>query len=58
MSAKAVFTNREGKKIKILIKDTYPITGCKLKELPDYFMTKEQRGNIKKEIMPYDIFTP
>lgn len=44
-------------KIKVIIKDSYKLIASPLKNMPEMFLTKEQTKEIKKEVMPYDIYS-
>lgn len=43
-------------KHKIIIKDSYKLIANPLKDLPEMFLSKEECKDIKKEVMPYDLY--
>jgi hypothetical protein len=43
-------------KHKIIIKDSYKLIANSLKDLPEMFLSKDECKEIKKEVMPYDLY--
>lgn len=43
-------------KHKIIIKDSYKLIANQLKDMPEMFLDEKECKNIKKEIMPYDLY--
>lgn len=45
------------KKFKITIKDSYKLIASKASEMPQMFLSKEECKKIKKEVMPYGVYS-
>lgn len=56
MRSEAMFVNRDKKVIKIILKDTYLLTQCKLEDFKENFLSVEDQKLYQKEVMPYDIY--